>query len=138
MVSQVIESAAARKLLSGPGKGPGRQQTPPRTAAVVCLTAARVQKVLDSPAAATPTSAAQGAAHSPADTAVANDPPDSQQAPMWCRSRTMGARQPATISEADDGRITEVATLVQGETAWPARYFEVLGHRAARLKAATT
>jgi hypothetical protein len=36
MVSQLIEGATARKLLSGHGKGPGRQQTPLRPAAVVC------------------------------------------------------------------------------------------------------
>jgi hypothetical protein len=36
MVSQLIERATARKLPSGPGKGPGRQQTPLRPAAVVC------------------------------------------------------------------------------------------------------
>ncbi len=36
MVSQLIEGATARKLLSGPGKGPGRQQTSLRPTAVVC------------------------------------------------------------------------------------------------------
>ena len=36
MVSQLVEGVTARKLLSGPGKGPGRQQTPLRPTAVVC------------------------------------------------------------------------------------------------------
>jgi len=36
MVSQLIDGATARKLLSGPGKGPGRQQTPLRLTAAVC------------------------------------------------------------------------------------------------------
>lgn len=36
MASQLIEGATARKLPSGPGKGPGRQQTLLRPAAVVC------------------------------------------------------------------------------------------------------